>query len=135
MKKLILSLLIIPALVFSALTTASLNTSPAYAANALTEEACKSGDAQQKAALGCEQEAQAPSVIQNLLNAVIALVGIIAVGMIVVAGQRYITSNGDPGQVQQAKNMILYSIVGIIVAVLSFAIVNFVLSGVFSPQS
>ena len=106
--------------------------SAVYAENEFTKKACAEADEDQKAALGCEEDAQVPSVAKNLINVVIGLVGIIAVIVIVFAGQRYITAQGDPGQLQQAKNMILYGIIGMIVASLAFAIVNFVLSSVFT---
>ncbi|MBR2659754.1 hypothetical protein IKF40_01550 [Candidatus Saccharibacteria bacterium] len=106
-----------------------------YAENEFTKKACAEADEDQKAALGCDEDAQAPSVAKNLLNVAISLIGIIAVIVIVFAGQRYITAQGDPGQLQQAKNMILYGIIGVIVASLAFAIVNFVLSSVFASGS
>ena len=51
--------------------------------------------------------------------------------MIIAAGQRYITANGDPGKIAQSKTMIIYSIVGLIVAVLAFAIVTFIQTAIF----
>ncbi len=103
-----------------------------YAANKLTEDACKSATADQKAALGCQQNNTAPSVVTNILNGVIAVLAIVAVIVIVVAGYRYIVSQGDPGKITQAKNMIVYGIAGLIVAGLAFAIINFVITGVTS---
>jgi hypothetical protein len=46
--------------------------------------------------------------------------------MIIVGGLRYVLSNGDTKAAGDAKNTILYSVVGIIVAVAAFAIVAFV---------
>ena len=54
--------------------------------------------------------------------------GAISVIMIIVGGIRYATSQGDQTQMQSAKNTILYSIVGIVVAILAYAAVNFVIS-------
>jgi hypothetical protein len=47
--------------------------------------------------------------------------------MIIVAGIRYTTSGGDASSVTAAKNTLMYSIIGLVVAILAFAIVNFVL--------
>jgi hypothetical protein len=47
--------------------------------------------------------------------------------MIVIGGIKYTTSNGDSSAITSAKNTILYSVVGLVVAILAFAIVNFVL--------
>lgn len=87
-----------------------------------------------KAAAGCNTSSD-DSVTNHALNIVnyaIAAVGIIAVLVIVMGGQRYITSGGDPGKAKQAKDMILYAVIAIVVAVLAFAIVNFVSGAITS---
>jgi type IV secretory pathway VirB2 component (pilin) len=66
--------------------------------------------------------------VRLALNLFSAVVGIIAVVMIIVGGIKYITSGGDSGNVTSAKNTILYAIVGIVVAFLAYAAVNFVMS-------
>lgn len=69
------------------------------------------------------------SIITNVL---LFIVGAIAVIMIVIGGLRYVLSGGNSEQITAAKNTILYAIVGIIVALLAYAAVNFVLSS-FTP--
>lgn len=69
----------------------------------------------------------ASNMIKDVVNLLLYAVGVIAVIMIVVGGIRYTTSNGDASGITSAKNTILYAIVGLVVAMLSFAIVNFVL--------
>jgi multisubunit Na+/H+ antiporter MnhB subunit len=54
------------------------------------------------------------------------ILGAIAVIMIVIGGIRYTTSNGDSGSIKSAKDTILYAVVGLVVAMLAYAIVNFV---------
>jgi len=54
------------------------------------------------------------------------IVGISAVIVIIVAGLRYVLSGGDPKNTTAAKDTILYAVIGLVVALLSFAIVNFV---------
>jgi hypothetical protein len=56
-----------------------------------------------------------------------AIVGIIAVVMIIVGGIRYITSGGDSGNVTAAKNTILYAVIGLVIVALAQVIVQFVL--------
>lgn len=53
--------------------------------------------------------------------------GIIAVVVLVFAGYKYIASAGNPEQAKQARNTIFYTVIGLIVIMLSFAIVNIVL--------
>ncbi len=85
----------------------------------------------QKIEAGCKIEGEkGMGRITNLINVAIGLAGIIAVVVIVFGGQRYITSAGEPGKAKQAKDMIMYGVVGLIVIVLAWAIVNFVISGV-----
>lgn len=65
-------------------------------------------------------------LIKNVINILLFIVGVAAVVMIIIGGLRYTTSGGDSSSVTAAKNTILYSIVGLVVASLAFAIVNFV---------
>ena len=69
----------------------------------------------------------ATSIIEIVVNTMIFLLGAIAVVMIVIGGIRYATSGGDASGIKGAKDTILYAIVGLVVAILAYAIVNFVL--------
>jgi len=73
-----------------------------------------------------------PATLQDQLkivvNVLLFVLGAIAVIMIVVGGIRYTTSNGDSSAITSAKNTILYSVIGLVVALLAYAIVNFVLN-------
>lgn len=64
--------------------------------------------------------------IKNVVNVLLFLLGAIAVIMIIIGGIRYATSNGDAGAIKGAKDTILYAVIGLIVAILAYAIVNFV---------
>lgn len=66
----------------------------------------------------------------RILNTFTFIVGAIAVLMIVVGGLRYVTSNGDASQLTSAKNTILYAAIGLVLAAMSNAIVNFVLTNI-----
>ena len=52
--------------------------------------------------------------------------------MLIYGGIRYTVSGGESAAVTSAKNTILYAIIGIIVALLAYAIVNFVLGNLIS---
>ena len=67
-------------------------------------------------------------VFTRITNVVLYIVGAISVIMLVWGGVRYIISGGDSKKITDAKNTILYAIIGLIIAVLAFAIVNFVLN-------
>lgn len=66
------------------------------------------------------------SMVQDIINILLYVLGIISVIMIIIGGIRYTTSNGDSAKVTSAKNTVLYSVVGLVVAMLSFVIVNYV---------
>lgn len=67
-------------------------------------------------------------VFRTVTNILLFIIGAVAVIMLVIGGIRYTISGGDANQVTAAKNTILYAIIGIVVAILAFAAVNFVLN-------
>ena len=68
--------------------------------------------------------------IRSVGSILVFLTGAISVLMIIIGGVRYALSGGDQGTITSAKNTILYAIVGVIISVAAYAIVNFVLSNV-----
>lgn len=48
--------------------------------------------------------------------------------MLIIGGIRYVISGGDSKKVTDAKNTVLYAIIGLVIAFLAFAIVNFVIT-------
>ena len=69
-------------------------------------------------------------VFSRITNTVLLIVGLISVIMLVYGGLRYILSGGDSKKVTDAKNTILYAIIGLIISMLAYAIVHFVLNSV-----
>lgn len=69
-------------------------------------------------------------VFGRITNVVLLIVGIVSVIMLIYGGLRYILSGGDSKKVTDAKNTILYAIIGLIISLLAYAIVNFVLTSV-----
>lgn len=69
-------------------------------------------------------------VLLDLINFVLAIVGIIAVAVLIYGGFRYITSIGNEEAVAEAKKTLIYAIVGLVVIGLSAVLVNFVIRGV-----
>jgi hypothetical protein len=67
-------------------------------------------------------------IVHTIVNLLSAIVGIVAVIMIIVGGFRYITSGGNDTSVTSAKNTILYAIIGLVVVALAQIIVRFTLS-------
>src|SRR5688572_9593705 len=65
--------------------------------------------------------------IEKIVNVFLGLVAIVAVIVIVYAGVKYIISLGEEDEAEQAKRMILYALIGLVVIGLSAVIVNFTL--------
>ena len=73
-------------------------------------------------------------IFRTITNVLLFLIGAISVIMLIIGGIRYVVSGGDSTAVQNAKNTILYAIVGVVVAILAYAVVNFVISSFTSGQ-
>jgi len=114
---------------------------PAVAAPALTGVAsatlrsnlCTGVDAAADQA-GCNNNTSgdASSGLTNLARTITKyfsiVVGAAAIIMIIYGGFRYITSGGDSGKVGNAKNTLIYAIVGLIIVALAQIIVRFVIT-------
>lgn len=80
------------------------------------------------------KESDLMGTVKTVINVVLSVVGVIAVAVIILGGISFITSQGDTSKVTKARNTILYGVVGLVVALLAFAIVNFVLKNVFKSS-
>ena len=67
-------------------------------------------------------------IFKQITNVVLYIVGVIAVIMLIIGGIKYVVSGGDAKKVTDAKNTVLYAIIGLIISFLAFAIVNFVIT-------
>ncbi|HVI68984.1 MAG TPA: pilin [Magnetospirillaceae bacterium] len=131
LKKVSTALLVVPALVLGIGIA-----SPVYAAC----DVVGSGGISQGAE--CAKPTNAPSelfgpksIFVTITNIMLFIIGAIAVIMLIIGGIRYVVSAGDQNAVTSAKNTILYAIIGIVVAFLAYAAVNFVSSQLTSGTS
>lgn len=83
--------------------------------------------------VGCEDDRNRTvfSIIETLIQVVLSLFGVIAVGVIIYGAIIYVTSTGEAAKTTKARNIILYGVVGLIVALLAFALVRFVAASIF----
>jgi ribosome-associated translation inhibitor RaiA len=88
---------------------------------AASTEQCKTGDA---------TNSNINTKITHLINWLSAIIGIVAVIMIIFGGFKYITSGGNDTSVASAKKTILYALIGLVIVALSQLIVKFVLQNV-----
>ena len=68
--------------------------------------------------------------VTSIINGVIGVLGIVCVVVMIIGGVNYMTSTGESAKVKKAKDTILYGLIGLVVCVLAFAIVNFVISNI-----
>lgn len=135
-KQFLLAAFALPVMAFGVV---GLATTPAFAANCtdtsngqgLTLQNgadCSRGAGQQEDLFGSQ------GVFKTITDVMLFLIGAISVIMLIIGGVRYVISGGESSAVQSAKNTILYAIVGVVVAILAYAVVNFVI-GNFSAQT
>lgn len=129
-KKSLQALLIVPALALGVSATAGVLSSPAAYAEC-TEGAdgglaggagCAQGKDQQSDLFGNE------GIFKTITNVLLFIIGAVSVIMLIIGGIRYVVSGGDSAAITSAKNTILYAIVGVVVAILAYALVNFVIT-------
>lgn len=87
-----------------------------------------SGGSSSGGVCGAQSQDDFSKLMQNVINLLLLVLGMIAVIAIIIGGIRYVTSNGDPGQIKSAKDTILYAVIGLVVAIMAYAIVGFVLA-------
>lgn len=90
--------------------------------NIITGSACGSGTGQNGTLFG------PGGLFTIIVNVALFIIGSISVLMLIYGGIRYTISGGDEKAITSAKNTILYAVVGIVIAVLAYAIVNFVIT-------
>lgn len=124
-KKIIKSIL-----VFSLMLTAAMPVSVLAAETNIFSVSCKDNSNQPI----CKQANQStlPQLIKRIADIMLFILGAISVIMVIVGGIRYVTSGGDPQQVKAAKDTVLYAVIGIVIAILAYAIVSFVVNQ-FAP--
>ena len=121
MKKLKLSIVALMAVVGVGMVS-----EPAFAAACTNAADCVKTGA--TTAGGTGTTTNVGTLIKTIVNVLLYILGAIAVIMIVIGGIKYTYSNGDSSSVQSAKNTILYAVVGLVIAIMAFAIVNFVIT-------
>ena len=68
----------------------------------------------------------ASELILGVINILLAIVGILAVLFVIIGGIRYITAHGNEEQAEGAKKTILHAVIGVVLVILSFAIITII---------
>ena len=67
-------------------------------------------------------------LVKSVVNILLWVIGILSIIMIIFSGIRYVTSAGDASKTKAAQNTLIYSVVGLIVAIMAWAIVDLVVN-------
>lgn len=70
------------------------------------------------------------NVFQTVVNTLLFIIGAVSVIMLIFGGFRYVTSGGDSNAVTSAKNTILYAVIGLVVALLAWGVLDFVITSI-----
>lgn len=63
--------------------------------------------------------------LQLIMSTVFIITGAIALLVVTIGGFRYVLSHGDPSSTAQAKNMIIYALIGLVISIIAVSIVTF----------
>ena len=107
------------------LVAANLSAAPVYAVDVFKN--CTSENAEQCGVVKEDKlNYQGTNSVWNAVRTALIVLGGIAVVMIVVGGIKFTTSAGDANKVTSAKQTILYSVIGLVVAMLATVIITLV---------
>ena len=120
-KKIITGLLVIPLMAIGVVTT--LQVSSVNATDMTLESGLSSSQGE-----GVPTElVGANGMFNTVVNILLFIIGAVSVIMLIYGGIRYTTSGGNSNNVTAAKNTIMYSVIGLVIAILAYALVNFVI--------
>ena len=129
-KRHLLTLLAVPAF---ALSVAGVFAVPTYAA-------CDTAGGLSGAAECAKSEDQPADLFadggafQDITDVLLFIIGAVSVVMLIIGGIRYTISQGDSSAVTGAKNTILYAVIGLVVAILAYAVIHYVIGALATPS-
>ncbi|MDP3837262.1 MAG: pilin [bacterium] len=69
-------------------------------------------------------------LVARIINNVLGIVGTLALVMFIYGGLIWMTSSGSSEKVKQGRDIILWSVIGLVVIFSAYAIVRFVIQGI-----
>lgn len=122
-------ILMAAALIMTALLGAAI---PSVPAAAWRDPICDmSGiSAEDKENANCNAPGRVEDKVAGAITAVFSVVGVLAVGIIIFGGIRYMISQGDPGKIKKAKDTILYAVIGLVIALSAYGITMFIMGSI-----
>lgn len=78
--------------------------------------------------LGTTASASLPTLVGNMINVILSVMGIVFVLLIVYAGILYMQGGTDEKKIAKAKNLIINAIIGLVIVIAAFAISSFIIT-------
>lgn len=119
----ILSLLVLPVFAF----TASAQTDPEKTFGITEVEAGLGGSL---------DKSQTPiQIITNIINIALGFLGIIAVGIILMGGFKWMTAAGNEDKTTEAKQLLGAGVIGLVIILASWALATFVIKNIYGATT
>jgi|YelNatPaOPRAMG01_1025707.scaffolds.fasta_scaffold01850_27 hypothetical protein len=74
-----------------------------------------------------------PGLVSTLFKILIGLIAIVAVIFIIMGAFQFFTAGGDPGKATQAKQQIIYAVIGLSIAAIAWALVTWLINQLGVP--
>ena len=116
----------------------SSNNSGSGGSNGICPPGSKNPGAANIAACNIDPDHKTDDLISDtnkIINVVIGVLGVVAVAVVIYGGFLFLTAQGDPGKIKKGKDSITWGIIGLVIALLSWSIINFVLSTTMSAPA
>ena len=141
MKQMIINsmkaMLVVPLFALSVVAVVPTGAASAKETKATSSTACTDNKVNISSGANCAKPTNTPTkitgnggIFKTIVDVMLFIIGAVAVIMLIIGGIRYTVSGGDSNAITSAKNTILYAIIGIIVAILAYAIVSFVITSI-----
>jgi len=116
---------LVPGLVVLALFSISLlSFSPAVQA---IDDSAKTDFKSSVKDVGGNDASSVPAIVKSAINILLYAAGTIAVIVIIIGSIRFVTSEGDPARANKGRDSVVFALIGLVLASVAYAIVNFVL--------
>ncbi|NBS41460.1 hypothetical protein EBS80_02265 [bacterium] len=80
-------------------------------------------------------QTELPTLIGQLINVLLGVLGIVFVILVVYAGFLYLTSQGEEGNVKKAKKLLTQAVIGLIIIIAAYAISSYVISALVTASA
>lgn len=71
-------------------------------------------------------------VIGRIINVVLSFLGVIAVGIILLGGFKWMTAGGNEDKVSEAKKLLGAGVIGLVIILAAWAVANFVINAIYT---